>query len=105
MENNGASILLNVENLNTIYKTDLDVIEAVNDVSFSIVRSRTLGLVGETGAGKSTTALSIMRLLPSTTGRILGGKIEFDGHDIMKLDENMMRVIRGNRIAMVFQDP
>jgi peptide/nickel transport system ATP-binding protein len=105
LENNDGNILLNIENLKVVYKTDLETVEAVNDISLTIGRGRTLGLVGETGAGKTTAALSILRLLPATTGRILNGKIEFDGRDILKLDENMMRVIRGNRIAMVFQDP
>jgi peptide/nickel transport system ATP-binding protein len=105
LENKGENILLDIENLKVIYKTDLETVEAVNDVSLAVRRGRTLGLVGETGAGKTTTALSILRLLPSTTGRILSGKIEFNGEDLLKIDENMMRVIRGNRIAMVFQDP
>ena len=102
---NLGDVLLNVEGLRVIYKTDLETVAAVNGVSFAIKRGKTLGLVGETGAGKTTTALSIMRLLPSTTGRILGGKVEFNGSDIMKFDDLMLRAIRGNSIAMVFQDP
>jgi peptide/nickel transport system ATP-binding protein len=102
---NLGDVLLNVEDLRVIYKTDLETVAAVNGVSFTIKRGKTLGLVGETGAGKTTTALSIMRLLPSTTGRILGGKAEFNGRDIMKFDDLMLRAIRGNSIAMVFQDP
>ena len=102
---NLCDVLLNVEGLRVIYKTDLETVAAVNGVSFAIKRGKTLGLVGETGAGKTTTALSIMRLLPSTTGRILGGKVEFNGSDIMKFDDLMLRAIRGNSIAMVFQDP
>ncbi|MDR0652297.1 MAG: ABC transporter ATP-binding protein, partial [Synergistaceae bacterium] len=102
---NLGDVLLNVEGLSVIYKTDLETVAAVNGVSFAIKRGKTLGLVGETGAGKTTTALSIMRLLPNTTGRILGGKVEFNGSDIMKFDDLMLRAIRGNSIAMVFQDP
>ena len=98
-------LLLSVENLKVVYKTDLETVAAVNDVSFSIRPGKTLGIVGETGAGKTTTALSLLRLLPSTTGRILGGSVTFKGNDLLKLDENMMQAIRGNLIAMVFQDP
>ncbi len=98
-------ILLRVQNLRVAYKTELETVAAVNGVSFSIRRGKTLGIVGETGAGKTTTALSLLRLLPSTTGKILDGSIAFKGDDLLRLDENMMRVIRGNLIAMVFQDP
>jgi len=98
-------ILLDVEDLRVIYKTDVETVSAVNSVSFSIRRGKTLGLVGETGAGKTTTALSILRLLPSMTGRILGGKVLFKGNDLLGYDDNMMRAVRGNLIAMVFQDP
>jgi peptide/nickel transport system ATP-binding protein len=98
-------ILLNVKNLKVAYRTDMETVSAVNGVSFSIRRGKTLGIVGETGAGKTTTALSILRLLPSTTGKIESGQVEFKGDDLLKLDENMMRAIRGNLIAMVFQDP
>jgi peptide/nickel transport system ATP-binding protein len=103
--NDGDNILLDIENLKVVYKTDLETVEAVNNISLSVTKGRTLGLVGETGAGKTTTALSILRLLPATTGRIESGRVEFNGQDLLKLDENMMRVIRGNRVAMVFQDP
>lgn len=98
-------ILLKVKNLKVVYKTDLETVAAVNGISFSIKRGRTLGLVGETGAGKTTTALSLLRLLPSTTGRIIGGDIIYKDENLLKIDEIMMRTIRGNLIAMVFQDP
>jgi peptide/nickel transport system ATP-binding protein len=98
-------ILLSVNNLRVVYKTDMETVSAVNGISFSIRRGRTLGIVGETGAGKTTAALSVLRLLPSTTGKILSGEVKFNGDDLLRLDENMMRAIRGNRIAMVFQDP
>ena len=102
---NGDDILLEVENLRVVYKTDIETVSAVNGVSFSIRRGKTLGIVGETGAGKTTTALSVLRLLPATTGRILDGKVIFKGNDLLSFDMNMMRAIRGNLIAMVFQDP
>jgi peptide/nickel transport system ATP-binding protein len=102
---NGDDILLNVEDLKVVYKTDIETVSAVNGVSFSISRGKTLGIVGETGAGKTTTALSILRLLPAATGRILDGKVIFKGNDLLSFDANMMRAIRGNLVAMVFQDP
>ena len=98
-------ILLDIKNLTVIYKTDLETVEAVNDIDLSIKKGGTLGLVGETGAGKTTTALSIIRLLPSTTGQIKSGKILFHGKDLLESSEPVMRTIRGNRISMVFQDP
>ena len=97
--------LLDIQNLRAIYKTDLETVEAINGISLQINKGKTFGLVGETGAGKTTTALSILRLLPSTTGRILEGKILFNGTDLLELDEGLMRSVRGNLISMVFQDP
>ncbi|MBR4073837.1 MAG: ABC transporter ATP-binding protein [Firmicutes bacterium] len=97
--------ILNISDLKVIYKTDLDIVEAVNDINLTIGKGKTLGLVGETGAGKTTTALSILRLLPATTGRILEGGIEFDGVNLLDLPEHEMQAYRGNRISMVFQDP
>ena len=79
--------------------------EAVNGISFQIEKGKTLGLVGETGAGKTTTALSILRLLPETTGRIKSGVIRFEGKDLLSASEEQLRGVRGNRISMVFQDP
>jgi peptide/nickel transport system ATP-binding protein len=78
---------------------------AVNGISLSIDESKTLGLVGETGAGKTTTALGIMRLVPDPPGKIISGEIFFEGKDIMKASDNEMRRIRGNEISMIFQDP
>ena len=100
-----SKMILNIEDLSVIYKTDLETVEAVNGIDLKIGKGKTLGLVGETGAGKTTTALSILRLLPSNTGRILKGSIKFNDIDILGLDENKMREIRGDKIAMVFQDP
>jgi peptide/nickel transport system ATP-binding protein len=97
--------LLEVKNLEIVYKTDLETVCAVNNISFSLGKEETLGIVGETGAGKTTTALSLLRLLPERIGIVTGGTIEFDGMDLMSLSENQIRSIRGERIAMIFQDP
>ncbi len=100
-----TDVLLEIKHLKIIYKTDLELVEAVNDIDLIIKKGGTLGLVGETGAGKTTTALSLLRLLPHPTGQILQGELLFDGQDLLHLDEHAMRAIRGNRISMVFQDP
>ncbi|SCZ76029.1 ABC transporter ATP-binding protein [Acidaminobacter hydrogenoformans] len=97
--------ILEIKNLKVIYKTDLETVEAVNGLELSIGKGKTLGLVGETGAGKTTTALSILRLLPAITGRILEGEIYFDGENLLEKNERYMQTVRGNRISMVFQDP
>ncbi|MGI6252418.1 MAG: ABC transporter ATP-binding protein [Aminivibrio sp.] len=97
--------LISVRNLSVQYKTDLETVYAVNNISFSLKKGETFGLVGETGAGKTTTALTIMRLLPAETGRITGGSIEFEGRSVLELPESDMRSIRGERISMIFQDP
>ncbi|MBE5784270.1 MAG: ABC transporter ATP-binding protein [Clostridiales bacterium] len=97
--------ILNVKGLETVYKTDKETVRAVNSISFTLDKGETLGIVGETGSGKTTTALSILRLLPSISGRILNGSIEFDGEDLLKLPEKQMRKVRGKRISMIFQDP
>lgn len=98
-------LILDIQDLKVIYKTDVEIVEAVNDIYLQIEKGKTLGLVGETGAGKTTTALSILRLLPSRTGHILKGKIIFNDKDLLEYDEHMMQAIRGNLISMVFQDP
>ena len=97
--------LLEVRNLETQFKTQDGVVKAVNNVSFYVNRSETLGIVGESGSGKSVTSLSVMRLIPNPPGRITGGEVVFDGQDILKISEEKMRELRGNRIAMIFQDP
>lgn len=97
--------ILDIKDLRVIYKTDLETVAAVNQIDIKIDRGKTLGLVGETGAGKTTAALSILRLLPSITGQILGGSIKFEGNDLLSCTEHQMQAIRGNRISMVFQDP
>ena len=97
--------ILSVNNLNVIYKTRKFTVNAVNDISFSLNKKETIGIVGETGAGKTTTALSIMRLLPERTGRITGGGIHFSGDNLLSLTEAQMQCVRGANIAMIFQDP
>ncbi|MEC4679748.1 MAG: ATP-binding cassette domain-containing protein, partial [Nitrospirota bacterium] len=96
--------LLQVSNLQTSFFTDQGEIKAVDDVSFALYGGQTLALVGESGCGKSVTALSIMRLL-SSPGRVVGGMIMFKGQDLLNLPEKAMREIRGKSISMVFQEP
>ena len=97
--------LLEVKDLVVRYKTDLETVAAVNGLSFTLKKGETIGLVGETGAGKTTTALSILRLLPERTGKIEKGQIIFDGQDLLTYDKKNMRDVRGEKIAMIFQDP
>lgn len=96
---------LSVRDLVVEYTSDKDVIQAVNGISLDIERGKTLGLVGETGAGKTTIAQSILRILPDPPARVKSGEIWFDGQDILKCNNDEMRKIRGNRISMIFQDP
>ncbi len=103
LNNNGQ--ILEIKDLKVVYKTDLEVVEAVNGISFKIDKGKTCGLVGETGAGKTTTALSILGLLPERTGKVLDGEIIFEGRNILELPDEELRHIRGNAISMVFQDP
>lgn len=97
-------MLLNVNKLKTYFYTSEGAIHAVDDVSFRINKGTILGLVGESGCGKSVTALSVMRLVPPP-GKIVSGGIFFDGHDLLKLNDEQIRRLRGERIAMIFQDP
>ncbi len=96
--------LLEIRNLRTRFRTDRGDLDAVRDVSFTLRAGETLGLVGESGSGKSVTGFSIMGLI-DPPGQVVGGEILFRGQDLTKLDEEAMRSLRGNRIAMVFQDP
>jgi len=96
--------LLEVRNLKVYFPIDEGVVKAVDDVSFTIHEGETLGIVGESGSGKSVTALTVMRILASN-GRIMGGQILFRGRDLLTLPEKEMQRIRGNEIAMIFQDP
>jgi peptide/nickel transport system ATP-binding protein/oligopeptide transport system ATP-binding protein len=99
------SNILEVKNLHTYFYTKGGVIRALSGIDFSIRSGRTVGLVGESGCGKSVTALSILRLIPSPTGRIIRGEIRFDNQNLLELDEKDMRKTRGNRISMIFQEP
>ena len=99
------SALLEVKGLRTHFATDEGEFKAVDDVSFSLDRGRTLGIVGESGCGKSVTSLSIMGLVPQPPGRIAGGAVMFDGTDLLKLDKAEMSELRGNRLSMIFQEP
>ncbi len=97
--------LLDIRNLAIEYTSNFSVVKAVNGVSFSLEEGEALGLVGETGAGKTTTALGIMRLIPDPPGKITSGSVSFEGQDLLLLKDREMRAIRGNRISMIFQDP
>jgi peptide/nickel transport system ATP-binding protein len=100
-----SSPLLEIRDLRTHFFTRDGIVRAVDGVSFSINPGETLAIVGESGCGKSVTALSILRLVPDPPGRIVGGSIDFAGRDLLRLAEKEMRDIRGNEISMVFQEP
>ncbi|MBP0619389.1 ABC transporter ATP-binding protein [Cupriavidus consociatus] len=100
-----AAPILQVRNLTTRFRTDRGVVTAVDRVSFDVAAGETLAIVGESGSGKSVTALSILGLIPQPPGVIEAGEIRFEGQDLLKLRPAAMRAIRGNRIAMVFQEP
>jgi len=97
--------LLEVKDLRTHFTTDAGEFAAVDGVSFTLSEGRTLGLVGESGCGKSVTSLSIMGLVPQPPGRIAGGEILFEGEDLLTVAPSEMRELRGNRISMIFQEP
>ena len=97
--------MLEIKDLSVIYETDLETVYAVNGVTLSLEKGATLGLVGETGAGKTTLALTLMRLLPERTGKVTSGSITFEGENVVELPEANMRKIRGDKSAMIFQDP
>lgn len=97
MENITNSPLLEVRDLSVEYRTDMETVYAVNHVSFSLEKGKTLGLVGETGAGKTTTALALLRLLPERTGRVPNGEIIFEGRDLMGIKEGEMQLVRGGQ--------
>jgi peptide/nickel transport system ATP-binding protein len=99
------AVVLDVKGLQTVFFTNSGLFKAVDDVSFTVGRGETLAIVGESGCGKSVTALSIMRLVPDPPGRIVGGSVTLEGTDLLGLDEAQMRGIRGNRISMIFQEP
>jgi peptide/nickel transport system ATP-binding protein len=100
-----AATVLDVAALQTFFFTRAGMIKAVDDVSFSVRHGETIALVGESGCGKSMTALSIMRLVPDPPGRIVGGVVTLEGRDLLRLDEAEMRGVRGKDISMIFQEP
>ena len=97
--------LIEIKDLAIHYETDDGVVKALNSVSLSLVKGRTLGVVGETGAGKTTLGKGVLRLIPSPPGRIVSGSVLFEGQDLLKLSEAEMRKIRGRSISMILQDP
>lgn len=98
-------VLLEVKNLQTYFSTRDGVVKAVDGISYDVKEGETVGLVGESGCGKSVSALSILRLIPDPPGKIVGGELFFEGRDLLKLKEKEMQSIRGNDITMVFQEP
>ncbi len=97
--------LLQIKDLRTEFRTEDGILKAVDGVSYDVEAGETLGIVGESGCGKSVSALSILRLIPHPPGKITGGEIIFEGQDLLKADEAEIRHIRGNQIAMIFQEP
>ncbi|MCB0351296.1 MAG: ABC transporter ATP-binding protein [Bdellovibrionales bacterium] len=97
--------IIQVENLTVDFTTDDGVVHAVKNISFNIPKGKTLGLVGESGSGKSVTSLAIMRLIPNPPGKIVSGKIHFQGQELVGLSDEKMREVRGNKISMIFQEP
>ena len=100
-----AEKLLEIKDLVVHYELETDVVEAVNNVSLSIEKGETLGLVGETGAGKTTLALAIMQLIPNPPGRIIQGSIKLNGEEVLGFNKRRLRSMRGHQISMIFQDP
>jgi len=99
------SVLLEVSGLRTVFDTEAGVAPAVDGIDFTVEEGETVGIVGESGCGKSVTALSILRLIPSPPGRIAAGSIRLAGRDLLELDDEAMRSVRGNDVAMIFQEP
>jgi oligopeptide transport system ATP-binding protein len=97
--------LLEVKNLRTQFFTQDGVVNAVNGISYTLDEGETLGIVGESGCGKSVGVMSLIRLIPMPPGRVVDGEVWFEGRDLLKLDDEEIRQVRGNRIAMIFQDP
>ena len=104
-ENNMQGALLEVRNLRTSFFTQNGEVRAVNDVSFHVDRQEVVAIVGESGCGKSVTQMSVMQLVQTPPGKILGGEVLFEGRDLLKLNAKQMRSVRGSDIAMIFQEP
>ena len=100
-----TSALLQIQDLKVEYHTEDGIVTAVDNLNLELNKGETLGLVGETGAGKTTSALAVMRLVPAPPGKVVSGHVLFDGQDLSTLKAEEMRLIRGNRISMIFQDP
>lgn len=98
-------VILQVKDLKTYFKLDEGLLKAVDGVSFDLRKGETLGIVGESGSGKSVTNLAVMKLIPVPPGRIAGGEVLFQGKDLLKMPDDEIRTIRGNKISMIFQDP
>ena len=105
MSNTNNQAFLSIKDLVVEYTSDGQIVQAVNGVSFDLQKGRTIGLVGETGAGKTTIAKTIMRILPDRAAHIRGGQVLLDGKDLLTTSEEEMRKVRGDKISMVFQDP
>lgn len=100
-----SDVMLKIKDLKTHFRGDDGVVKAVDGVTITVKKGETVGVVGESGCGKSVTSLSIMRLLQDTPGEIVGGTIDFNGKNLLDFSEKEMRMIRGNDIAMIFQEP
>jgi peptide/nickel transport system ATP-binding protein len=105
MAHKSATPLLDIRNLSVQFNTDSGIVHAVNNLNLSLQKGKALGFVGETGAGKTTTALAVLHLIQSPPGKITGGEILFDGQDILKMTEAERQDMRGSKVAMIFQDP
>jgi ABC-type dipeptide/oligopeptide/nickel transport system ATPase component len=99
------SSLLEIEDLRVEFQTQMGTVKAVDGISYSVVAGETIAIVGESGCGKSVSALSVLRLVPSPPGRITGGRILFEGRDLRNVSEEEIREVRGGEISMVFQEP
>ena len=104
-ETAAGEVLLSVRDLRVEFSSSSGRVQAVNGVTFDLQPHETLGIVGESGSGKSVTSLAILRLLPKPAGRIVGGSVEFEGRDLVELDDEELRSLRGRDVAMIFQDP
>ena len=97
--------VIEVRDLSVHFRTTLGVVKAVDGLSFAIGEGETVAIVGESGSGKSTVALALLRLIPDPPGRIVGGRVRFESQDLLRLSDAAIRDVRGQRIAMIFQDP